>query len=415
MNQEGTTALVPKLRFPEYRGASAWKSKRLGDLFSNRQETGLAGLPLLSLMDKEGIVPQEESNRKNNSNSDKSKYLRVVPGDIAYNTMRMWEGRSALAGLEGLVSPAYTVCEPKPGVHSLFFSFYLKSPQLIGQFRRFSQGIVKDTLNLKYPAFAQISALVPSYTEQQKIADCLSSLDELIAAQAQKAEALKTHKKGLMQQLFPREGETQPRRRFPEFQNAGEWVAKRLDDLARRGSGHTPNKRHPDYYNGGIKWVSLADSKRLDSGYISQTESEISLEGIKNSSAVLHPTGSVLLSRDAGVGKSAVMDSPMAVSQHFIVWTCDSSRLSNWFLYYVLQGMKPVFERIATGSTIKTIGLTFFKELSIAVPAPKEQARIASCLSSLDALIIAESQKLEALKTHKKGLMQQLFPSTGVD
>jgi type I restriction enzyme S subunit len=415
MNQEGTTALVPKLRFPEYRGASAWKSKRLGDLFSNRQETGLAGLPLLSLMDKEGIVPQEESNRKNNSNSDKSKYLRVVPGDIAYNTMRMWEGRSALAGLEGLVSPAYTVCEPKPGVHSLFFSFYLKSPQLIGQFRRFSQGIVKDTLNLKYPAFAQISALVPSYTEQQKIADCLISLDELIAAQAQKAEALKTHKKGLMQQLFPREGETQPRRRFPEFQNAGEWVAKRLDDLARRGSGHTPNKRHPDYYNGGIKWVSLADSKRLDSGYISQTESEISLEGIKNSSAVLHPTGSVLLSRDAGVGKSAVMDSPMAVSQHFIVWTCDSSRLSNWFLYYVLQGMKPVFERIATGSTIKTIGLTFFKELSIAVPAPKEQARIASCLSSLDALIIAESQKLEALKTHKKGLMQQLFPSTGVD
>jgi type I restriction enzyme S subunit len=103
------------------------------------------------------------------------------------------------------------------------------------------------------------------------------------------------------------------------------------------------------------------------------------------------------------------------VSQHFIVWTCDSSWLSNWFLYYVLQFMKPVFERIATGSTIKTIGLPFFKELTIAVPSPEEQQRIASCLSNLDALITAETQKLEALKTHKNGLMQQLFPSTGCD
>lgn len=130
---------VPKLRFPEFRDAEEWKSKRLGELFSDRQESGLSGLPLLSLMDKEGIVPQEDSNRKNNSNSDKSKYLRVVPGDIAYNTMRMWEGRSALVGLEGLVSPAYTVCEPRIGVHSQMFSYYFKTPQLIEQFRRFSR------------------------------------------------------------------------------------------------------------------------------------------------------------------------------------------------------------------------------------------------------------------------------------
>ncbi|MBF0244824.1 MAG: restriction endonuclease subunit S, partial [Planctomycetes bacterium] len=194
---EGGRGFVPKLRFPEFREAGEWKSKRLGDLFSDRQESGLTGLPLLSLMDKEGIVPQEDSNRKNNSNSDKSKYLRVVPGDIAYNTMRMWEGRSALVGLEGLVSPAYTVCEPQPGVHSLLFSYYFKTPQLIEQFRRYSQGLVKDTLNLKYPAFAQISAPVPTYPEQQKIAECLSSVDELMAAQARKVDALKTHKKGL--------------------------------------------------------------------------------------------------------------------------------------------------------------------------------------------------------------------------
>lgn len=203
MKEEATPALLPQLRFPEFRGAEGWKTERLGKLFSDRQEVGLTGLPLLSLMDKEGIVPQEESNRKNNSNSDKSKYLRVVPGDIAYNTMRMWEGRSAHVGLEGLVSPAYTVCKPHSGVHSLFFAYYFKAPQLIEQFRRYSQGLVKDTLNLKYAAFSQISAPSPTYPEQKKIADCLSSLDELIAVQGRKVDALKTHKRGLMQQLFP--------------------------------------------------------------------------------------------------------------------------------------------------------------------------------------------------------------------
>jgi type I restriction enzyme S subunit len=101
-------------------------------------------------------------------------------------------------------------------------------------------------------------------------------VDELIAAAQRRTtknrrlkveRALKTHKKGLMQQLFPREGETQPRLRFPEFQNAGEWDEKKLEHLAKRGSGHTPSKSHPEYYNGGIKWVSLADSKRLDNGF----------------------------------------------------------------------------------------------------------------------------------------------------
>ena len=214
-----------------------------------------------------------------------------------------------------------------------------------------------------------------------------------------------------MQQLFPREGETQPRVRFPEFRHAANWAVNKLEDLAKRGSGHTPSKSSPEYYGGGIKWISLADSKRLDAGRISETATEISAQGIKKSSAVLHPAGTVLISRDAGVGKSAVMAVPMAVSQHFIVWTCHAHLLSNWFLYYLLQEMKPIFERIATGSTIKTIGLPFFKESRIAIPALPEQQRIADCLTSLDALITAATQELDTLKTHKKGLMQQLFPS----
>src|SRR5690606_1261454 len=119
-------ATQPKLRFPEFRGASDWEEKSLGQLFSQREETGFTSLQLLSLIDKEGIIPQESTNRKNNSNSDKSKYRRVCLGDIAYNTMRMWEGRSALVTVEGVVSPAYTVCKPKAQVISKFFAYYFK-------------------------------------------------------------------------------------------------------------------------------------------------------------------------------------------------------------------------------------------------------------------------------------------------
>jgi type I restriction enzyme, S subunit len=222
---------------------------------------------------------------------------------------------------------------------------------------------------------------------------------------------LKAHKKGLMQQLFPQPGQTQPRLRFPEFRDKGEWVNKLLDELGERGSGHTPDKKKPEYYNGGIKWVSLADSKRLDRRLISETEIEISEQGLENSSAVLHPAGTVILSRDAGVGKSAVLVEKMAVSQHFIVWKCNSRQLSNWFLYYLLQRLKPLFEEIATGSTIKTIGLPFFKKLRITIPTVEEQQRIADCLTAVDIQIAAQAEEIESLKQHKRGLMQQLFPA----
>ena len=104
----------------------------------------------------------------------------------------------------------------------------------------------------------------------------------------------------------------------------------------------------------------------------------------------------------------------MAVSQHFIAWLCHPRKLYNWFLYYILQNTKPLFERIATGSTIKTIGLPFFIEMRIAIPSLPEQQKIASCLTSLDDLITAQTQQVAELKTHKKGLMQQLFPALDV-
>ncbi len=189
-----------------------------------------------------------------------------------------------------------------------------------------------------------------------------------------------------------------------------EWKYDLLDKFAVRCSGHTPSQSFPEYWDGGIKWISLADSNRLDKGYIFNTSKEISEDGVKNSSAVLLPAETVVLSRDAGIGKSAVMYEPMAVSQHFIAWKCDNAhKINSWFLYNWLQLNKTEFERQAVGSTIKTIGLPYFKKLKIALPPYQEQEKIAQILSTWDQAISAAEKLLKNSQQQKKALMQQLL------
>ncbi|MBC8723908.1 restriction endonuclease subunit S [Paraburkholderia sp. 31.1] len=413
-NEEATTALEPKRRFPEFRGA-ALRSVRLGDVteegrLRNGKKHSVASV--MGVTKANGIVPMEARLIA----ADIERYKIVEHDWFAYNPMRLnigsiarWEGESEI-----LVSPDYVVfkciTDDESGIAPGYIDHFRQTKAWEDFVTEGGDGGVR--VRIYYKDIARLQLGLPSLPEQKKIAECLSSVDELIAAQARKVDSLRTLKRGLMQQLFPREGETQPRLRFPEFQDAGDWEEKRLEDLTKRGSGHTPSKSNPEYYNGGIKWVSLADSKRLDGGLIAETAIEISEQGIQNSSAVLHPAGTVLISRDAGIGKSAVMDVPMAVSQHFIAWTCNPCMLFNWFLYHLLQNSKPLFERAATGSTIKTIGLQFFVDLVFRIPSLPEQQRIAHCFTSLDDLITAQSDKLNALRAYKRGLMQQLFPST---
>ncbi|MFI4916775.1 MAG: restriction endonuclease subunit S [Phycisphaerales bacterium JB060] len=182
----------------------------------------------------------------------------------------------------------------------------------------------------------------------------------------------------------------------------------RVDDIAQRGTGHTPDKKHPEYWDGGVRWVSLADSHRLDRVFIGETEHTISQAGLANSSAVLHPEGIVMLSRDAGVGKSAVSTCPLAVSQHFVVWRCGED-LHNLYLYYWLQFMKPEFERIANGSTIKTIGMGYFNRFQMLAPERPAQERIASCLYAWDRALAKVNQLIRVRRKLKRGLLQQLL------
>lgn len=177
---------------------------------------------------------------------------KVHKHDIAYNMMRMWQGAFGVAVEDCMVSPAYVVLTPQEGVSSDFFGKLLKTPCLLRSLTSHSHGLTKDRLRLYYKNFAQITLPLPSLAEHQKIAACLTSLDAVVAAQGRKVEALKAHKKGLMQQLFPREGETQPRLRFPEFRDAPEWQIDPLGDLFETMTGGTPDRAAKEYWGGSI-------------------------------------------------------------------------------------------------------------------------------------------------------------------
>lgn len=179
-----------------------WKEVKLGEYFTERKESKRPDLPLLSI-GSTGVYPQTESNKKDTSNADKAKYKRICPDDIGYNTMRMWQGRSALSSLEGIVSPAYTIVTPKENADVLFFSYLFKFPYVVHRFFRNSQGLVDDTLNCKFKDFAIVKVMVPPTKEEQtKISQVLINADSEIKILESKKVHLQDQKKGLMQQLL---------------------------------------------------------------------------------------------------------------------------------------------------------------------------------------------------------------------
>jgi len=180
-----------------------WISAKLGDLFDERVERDRIDLPLLSITADRGVVPRDELAKRDTSSEDKSKYLRIAPGDIGYNTMRMWQGVSALSTLEGIVSPAYTICRPTTRIDGMFAAHFFKFPHTIHLFHRWSQGLVDDTLNLKFPSFSVIEVFIPeSITEQQQIAAILETADQELTLLRTQRQTLDQQKRGLMQRLL---------------------------------------------------------------------------------------------------------------------------------------------------------------------------------------------------------------------
>jgi len=191
---------VPEIRFNEF--SEPWERRKLGEYFKERSESAPEG-ELLSVTINSGIKKTSDLDRQDNSNEDKSKYKKVCIGDIAYNSMRMWQGASGYSPYEGIVSPAYTVLIPNEKVDSKCVSYLFKSTDMIRMFRINSQGLTSDTWNLKYPTLSEIVIpLAKDVGEQKKIAAYFSHLDNLIALKQHKIEKLKNIKAGCLEKMF---------------------------------------------------------------------------------------------------------------------------------------------------------------------------------------------------------------------
>ena len=343
----------------------------------------------------------------------KSNVKLQQPGTVLLS-FKLSIGRVAIAAVPLFTNEAIAGLSPT-GLTRDFLSHGLQGWDLL---QGVDQAIKGATLNKE--KLKQILFEYPeSGREQAKIAEVLSTVDRAIEQTEALIAKQRRIKTGLMHDLLTRgidENGNLRTEQSHEFKDSPlgripvEWDVTLLDHLAVRGSGHTPNKQRPAYWNGGIKWVSLADSRKLDDLYIADTEKEISDLGLKNSSAVLHPAGTVILSRDAGVGKSAILAHDMAVSQHFMAWRCRATKLDNVYLYYWLQLDKPKFEGIASGSTIVTIGLQFFRAYSIAVPREvDEQIEISTRLRDMDSAIAQTTLHSRKLRRLKTALMQDLL------
>ena len=403
MSTKMKPALVPKLRFPEFRDADPWKDVPIDGILVVRDERRVPSeeAPLFSLTIESGITEKTDRyNREFLVRDTGKKYKLVEPNDIVYNPSNLRWGAINYSQLSHsvVVSPIYEVLSlGDESKHCLEFiaSAAMRSEQI----RRFitkAQGTLVERIAVKIEDFRSTKLPVPpTRTEQKKIADCLSSVDELMATQARKVDALKTHKKGLMQQLFPREGENQPRLRFPEFQNAGEWKVKAIDDVFQVTRGEVlamtlvkdeaSNEMPYPVYSSQTKSKGLAGyySDYLYRDAITWTTDGANAGDVNFRSGRFYCTNvcGVLLNTDGYANE------------------CIAAMLNTVTRSHVSYVGNP---KLMNGVMAK---------IKIPFPSVAEQQRIAECLGGLDDLIAAEMQNLEILKTHKKGLMQQLFPS----
>lgn len=163
----------------------AWEQRKLGECFAERTERSAIG-ELISVTMNSGVVKASSLERKDNSSKNKENYKKVEKNDIAYNSMRMWQGASGVSEYSGILSPAYTVLIPQQGINSIFFSYYFKLDKMLNVFQANSQGLTSDTWNLKYPVLKNILVTIPSLEEQTAIGNFFKQLDDTIAIHQRK-------------------------------------------------------------------------------------------------------------------------------------------------------------------------------------------------------------------------------------
>ncbi|PSA14193.1 restriction endonuclease subunit S [Listeria monocytogenes] len=190
---------IPEIRFADFDGK--WEQRKLGEIFNERSERSADG-ELISVTINSGVIKASKLEKKDNSSFDKSNYKVVKKGDIAYNSMRMWQGASGYSSYDGILSPAYTVIYPRKDIDTIFIAYMFKKIDMIQTFQRNSQGLTSDTWNLKFPSLSTIKIKIPANDEQIKITNLFQKLEYTSILHQNQIEMLKKVKKAYLQTMF---------------------------------------------------------------------------------------------------------------------------------------------------------------------------------------------------------------------
>lgn len=404
--------VVPNLRFPEFRGAIGWILKEVGDIFKITRGEVLSMSSVVQKATKEYSYPVYSSQTKNYG-------LAGFYSNYLFENAITWTTDGANAGdVNYRIGKFY--CTNVCGVLINNDGYANKCiAELINSVSRKYVSYVGNP-KLMNGVMSKISIPLPSIPEQQKIADCLSSLDDLITAHTKKLEHLKTHKKGLMQQLFPAEGETVPKLRFPEFREAGEWEKRDFEEVfdiidGDRGVNYP---KEEDFSNSGY-CLFLSAKNVTKNGFVFDDLKFISLQKDQELRKGRLKKLDIILTTRGSIGNFAFFSENikyqnMRINSGMVILRKTKKDILEHYFYVYTQSEAIIgqLEKTSFGSAQPQLTVAQIKKFKILLPSLSEQQKIADCLLLIDARITAQTQKIEALKLHKKGLMQQLFPTT---
>lgn len=411
--------LVPRLRFPEFRDTGEWGKVQLSKIaipVSERATDGDADA-VLTLSAEHGVVTQGSYFGKKIAGDDVTRYIKIKNNDFVYNdrTTKFYKYgtiKRLSRHTYGIVSPIYKCFRFNDEEIPVFWEWYFESGEHDTQLHNIvNEGAKAGRFNISIQKFLSIFVYFPDKSEQQRIADCLSSLDERIAAETTKLDRLKDHKNGLLKQLFPAEGETLPQLRFPEFRDGEGWQKRFLDEYAEvvRGGSPRPIDNFLTTERDGLNWLKIGDINK-EAKYVVATMEKVRAEALSKTREI-NP-GDLILSNSMSFGRPYISKIKTCIHDGWIAIKKISKKLYVEYIYYLISSpfSQQYFTSNAAGSGVQNLNADIIKSLPILFPNILEQQRIADCLSSLDELIASQTQKIDLLKDHKKGLMQQLFP-----
>lgn len=416
MSKKNENKLLPKFRFPEFNNDGEWEVKKLDEIAEIKRGAASQHLKYVDKNHPNAI----RLLRINDFLNDDAVYVEDTPDMKRFRvktTDILIAGTGATAGITFIVESkfndlAYSYNAPRirvKNINSQFVYHYLKSDSIIQQQKRFFVGNAQPFLDTT--AIGNLKIFISSSNEQQKIAACLSTLDEVITAESHKLEVLKDHKRGLLQNILPVGKETIPKLRFKEFQNADEWNEDTLANIAsfRRGSFPQPYGL-PKWYDdeNGMPFIQVFD---VGEDFRLKPTTKRKISSLAAEQSVFIPIGTLIITIQGSIGRVAITQYDAYIDRTLLLFEEFYQEVDITFFAYTIFLLFEIEKQKAPGGIIKTITKEVLSSFVVKLPSIEEQQKIASSLTSLDELISAQTEKIESLQFHKKGLLQGLFPN----